>query len=62
MVGGGGIARRAFGSLEGHNIVAVCDVAERDKVDEDDPWVHFDGRMGGLITIHSKEDGKLIRR
>jgi hypothetical protein len=32
----------------------------RDRVDEEDPWAHFDGRMGGLITIHSKKDGKLI--
>jgi len=31
----------------------------RDRVDEGDPWAHFDGRMGGLITIHSKSDGKL---
>lgn len=30
-----------------------------DKVDSKDPWAHFDGRMGGLITIHSKADGKL---
>jgi hypothetical protein len=34
----------------------------RDEVDEEDPWAHFDGRKGGLITIHSKEDGKLIRQ
>ena len=39
----------------------LCLAGVRDKVDEDDPWAHFDGRMGGLITIHSKEDGKLIR-
>jgi hypothetical protein len=32
----------------------------RDRVDEKDPWAHFDGRMGGLITVHSKKDGKLI--
>lgn len=30
----------------------------RDKVDTDDPWAHFDGRMGGLIAICSKRDGK----
>ncbi len=31
----------------------------RDKVDAEDPWAHFDGRKGGLITIHSKADGKM---
>jgi hypothetical protein len=30
-----------------------------DKVDSKDPWAHFDGRMGGMITIHSKADGQL---
>jgi len=34
----------------------------RDIVDEKDPWAHYDGRMGGMITIHSKADGKLKRR
>jgi outer membrane protein assembly factor BamB len=34
----------------------------RDIVDEKDPWAHFDGRMGGMITIHSKADGKLKRQ
>jgi len=34
----------------------------RDTVDQKDPWAHFDGRMGGLITIHSKSDGKLKRQ
>ena len=34
----------------------------RDKVKPEDPWAHFDGRMGGLITIHSKTDGTLKRQ
>lgn len=33
----------------------------RDIVDEQDPWAHYDGRMGGMLTIHSKSDGKLKR-
>jgi outer membrane protein assembly factor BamB len=33
----------------------------RDKVDKEDPWAHFEGRMGGLITVHSKKDGNLAR-
>ena len=32
----------------------------RDKIDASDPWAHFDGRMGGMITVHSKEDGRLV--
>lgn len=50
---------KAKSLLVGPNRLYLAGV--RDKVDEDDPWAHFDGRMGGLITIHSKEDGKLIR-
>jgi hypothetical protein len=32
----------------------------RDKIDAGDPWAHFDGKMGGMITVHSKENGKLV--
>ena len=39
----------------------ICLAGVRDLVDEKDPWAHYDGRMGGMITIHSKEDGKLKR-
>ena len=34
----------------------------RDKVDEEDPWAHFDGRRGGLILVCSKSDGRIIRQ
>ena len=33
----------------------------RDQVDENDPWAHYDGRKGGMLAIHSKSDGKLIK-
>ena len=33
----------------------------RDIVDKQDPWTHYDGRMGGMLTIHSKSDGSLKR-
>jgi len=31
----------------------------RDVVDEDDPWAHYDGMRGGMITVYSKGDGTL---
>ncbi len=34
----------------------------RDRVHKEDPWAHYDGRMGGLITIYSKKDGNLKKR
>jgi hypothetical protein len=34
----------------------------RDEVEAEDPWAHFDGRMGGLIAICSKRDGQLRRQ
>jgi len=29
----------------------------RDVVDEDDPWAHVEGRRGGVLAVHSREDG-----
>ena len=28
-------------------------------MDEDDPWAHYDGMRGGMITVYSKGDGTL---
>ena len=49
---------RATSLLVGSDKLFLAGV--RDKIDASDPWAHFDGRMGGMITVHSKEDGRLV--
>lgn len=51
--------------IEAKSLVVGADrlylAGTRDKVDKEDPWAHFDGRKGGLLTIHAKKDGQMTR-
>jgi len=32
----------------------------RDVVDEKDPWAHVEGRMGGVLAVYARADGKKL--
>jgi outer membrane protein assembly factor BamB len=63
---GGGSSWNTVIPIKAHSLLVgpenIYLAGVRDIVDEKDPWAHYDGRMGGMITIHSKADGKLKRQ
>ena len=49
---------RAEALLVGDNGLFVAGV--RDRVEKEDPWGHVEGRMGGVLAVYAKSDGRKI--